>query len=147
MKIEETDYEVLDADDPLWHWRGLQPDLIDRLLSVGLVRAQVGEPMKIKGTSQYVTLFYCDIRERLHQLRGSLSPIATPRPSSGPSTERREPLPAGSPQARQELCRLRVWRQRSSIRRFRPMRNSSSPHASLEGDVGDGRARPGWPIA
>ena len=51
MEIEETDYEILDTDDPQGeHWRGLQPDLIDRLLiRRSLVRAQVGEPIKSKG--------------------------------------------------------------------------------------------------
>jgi hypothetical protein len=37
----------------------------------------------------------------------SLSPIATPRPSSGPSTERREPASRrAAPHARQELYLL-----------------------------------------
>jgi hypothetical protein len=58
---------------------------------------------------------------RLESCASSLSPIAAPRPSSGPSTERREPPPSGLPRRRvRSYVRLRVWRQRSSIRRFRP---------------------------
>ena len=51
MEIEETDYEILDIDDPQSeHWRGLQPDPTDRLLiRRSLVRAQVEEPIKSKG--------------------------------------------------------------------------------------------------
>jgi hypothetical protein len=55
----------------------------------------------------------------------SLSPIATPRPSSGRSTERREPASPRAPRLPRRrvrsYVRLRVWRQRSSIRRFRPV--------------------------
>jgi hypothetical protein len=50
VKIDQTDQNILDADDPQSeHWRGLQPDLSDRLLvRRSLVRAQVEEPKRLR---------------------------------------------------------------------------------------------------
>jgi hypothetical protein len=72
VEIEETDYEILDADDPQSeHWRGLQPDPTDRLLiRRPLVRAQVEEPIKSKVLHRKAKPFsICDIGKRLRQLR------------------------------------------------------------------------------
>ena len=51
MEIEETDSKVLEVLTPeSEHWRGLQPDPIDRMLiRRSLVRAQVGEPENSRG--------------------------------------------------------------------------------------------------
>ena len=51
MEIEANDSKVLEVLTlESEHWRGLQPDLIDRLLiRRSLVRAQVGEPRNSRG--------------------------------------------------------------------------------------------------
>jgi hypothetical protein len=128
VEIEETDYEILDTDDPQSeHWRGLQADVIDRLLiRRSLVRAQVGKPINSRGYAARARrnpFLFAILDSGSTSCASSLSPIATPRPSSGPSTERGEPASRRAPLAPRRrvrsYVRLRVWRQRSSIRRFR----------------------------
>ena len=100
----------MDADDPQSeHWCGLQPDPTDRLsIRRSLVRAQVEEPIKSKGyVARRNPFLFAILESGSASCASSLSPIATPRPSSGPSTERREPASRRAPpQARQELCPL-----------------------------------------
>ena len=110
VEIEANDSKVLEVVTPeSEHWRGLQLDPNDRLLiRRSLVRAQVGEPIKSKGYVERRNPFLFAILESgSPSCASSLSPIATPRPSSGPSTERREPASRWAPpQARQQLCPL-----------------------------------------
>jgi hypothetical protein len=110
VEIEANDSKVLeDADPKSEHWRGLQLDPNHRLLiRRSLVRAQVEEPIESKG---YVVIrdpfLFAILDSGSTSCARSLLPIATPRPSSGPSTERREPASRRAPpQMRQELCPL-----------------------------------------
>jgi hypothetical protein len=68
VEIEETDYEILDADDQQSeHWCGLQPDPTDRLLvRRSLVRAQVEEPIKSNGYAAKRNHFLFAILESNH---------------------------------------------------------------------------------
>ena len=101
VEIEANDSKVLeDADPESEHWRGLQLDPNHRLLiRRSLVRAQVGEPIKSKGyVARRNPFLFAILESGSTSCASSLSPIATPRPSSAPSTERpRTRLPAGSP--------------------------------------------------
>jgi hypothetical protein len=80
VEIEANDSKVLEVLTPeSEHWRGLQLDLIDRLLiRRSLVRAQVGEPIKSKGYVARRNPFLVAILESgSTSCASSLSPIAT----------------------------------------------------------------------
>ena len=110
VEIEETDQEILDADDPQSkHWRGLQPDPTDRLL----IRRPWFEPRSGSQQNQRVTsqpqpFFY------LRYWRAA-PPAARFTPTHcdsatvlGPSTERRDPPRGGLPRRRvRSYVRLR----------------------------------------
>jgi len=100
VEIEASDSKVLEVLTPeSEHWRWLQLDPNDRLLiRRSLVRAQVGEPIKSKGYVARRDPFLFEILESgSTSCASSLSPIATPRPSSGHRLSAATRLPAGSP--------------------------------------------------
>ena len=94
VEIEANDSKVLEVLTPeSEHWRGLQLDPNHRLLiRRSLVRAQVGEPIKSKGyVARRNPFLFAILDSGSASCASSLSPIATPRPSSLPASVARTP--------------------------------------------------------